>query len=191
MNVKDLVRVNLLADLKTQPVAADTPIFVTGINTLRDGKGGFYIWDAASTTAEDTVYYNTVQSSVTSTGRWVRVFQRTITLPHGILNINGGVKTFYATANTVSGGTAKINLTLDNTTTGPSIFNEIWFNDSQAKTPATTAIEGVKSYIMSEDLKQTTHGFYKSQTINVLTSLLAPVIMIGAGQTVRFKVEGI
>jgi len=191
MSVRDMVRLELLADLKQQPVSENTVLFLTGITSLQDGRGGFYMWNPTSTASEDTAYYNTIASDLTPIGRWIRVFQRTRVLPHGILNINGGVKTFYAAATTDGNSQAKINLTMDNTANGESIFSEIWFNDSQATAGTTNAINAVKSYIVSADLKQTTHGFYRSQAINVVAGILAPVIGMGAGTAVRFKVEGL
>lgn len=68
-----------VADLKVVAVRADQIYLVLGKTARGDGQGGFYFWDAASTAAEDLTTMNVVQSTGRNTGRWLRVFTRSMT----------------------------------------------------------------------------------------------------------------
>lgn len=194
MIVKDIIHLVSISDLKIQPVASDTVVFLLGGTTPYDGMGGIYRWDASSTATEELVYMNIISSSISSTGRWVRVFQRVRVLPHGFLSLNGLTKSFYANGVTDSTGKCTLNLTLDGTATGIPIFTEVWLNHSQARAFATVPGDAVQSFRVSlaSDLKQTVHGFYKSNVLSLTLGLLYnPAVMVGANIPVTFKIEGV
>lgn len=189
---RDMIQLQLIADLKASPVAAGAQAFVSGKTAPSDGLGGLYRWDPTSTAAEDMTFLNAVVSDQSATGRWVRVFQRVQQLPHGILVNTGGMKAFYAKGVTAADGTASIRLTLDNNDSGAPIFQEILSNVATARTTAQSAGDAVQAFRMAEDLKSTKHGFSKANAVTMtLGLLLMPVAMVGAGVNVNFKIEGI
>lgn len=191
---KDMMQYDLLADLVAAPVTAGATAFFAGRTVIGDGQGGLYRWDASSTATEDTKFLNVVASSVSSAGRWIRVFQRARVLPHGILVMNGGVKTFFASGVTAADGTVSLSLTMDNTAGGEAIFTEIWSNTSIARTVSTTPGGAVQSFLVEEaaNLKSTKHGFCKANVLTLALGLLYnPFIMVGAGVNVRTRVEGV
>lgn len=192
--IKDLMQFELMADLVAAPVSPGATAFFAGRAVVGDGLGGLYRWDAASTATVDTRFLNVIQSSTTATGRWVRVFQRARSLPHGILVMNGGVKTFFASGVTAADGSAALNLTMDNTPTGEAIFSDIWSNTSRARTVSATPGNAVQSFLMEEsaNFKTTKHGFYKANIATIALGLLYnPFIMVAAGTQVQFRVEGV
>ena len=189
---QNISMVRTLTDLKAVAVGSISTVFMLGRVTSGDGLGGFYDWNETSTDAEDTQFLNTVVSNNSATGRWIRVYQKAKTVPQGILVSNGGVKTLYVSTVTDSNGKAKINLTTDNTPTGPSIFTEIWENRSYSKLTATGPGDAVQSYLVAADLKTTTHGYYKANAITITLGLVVPPLAsTGAGIAVGFKIEGI
>lgn len=198
-NLQTLQAAKNLAELKSQVPAPDLVIYLLGKNVASDGIGGFYRWDATATGAEDTQFMKSFPSDKSTTGRWVRVFQTTQNLPHGVLVYTGGVKKFYASTTTVAGGTASLNLTLDNTPTGTPIFSEIWSNRSEANLDAATVTDIVTGARKTQapDLKTTTHHFYRPNVLNLTLSLITagllfnPFTGVPAGVNVRFTVEGI
>ena len=204
--MKQLVQMNLLSDLKDANPSfgrdsVNNPdvvpiVLVLGRTSVGDGNSAFFRWDPTSTAAEDLTYMAVVKSNRTTVGRWVRVFQRNVTVPQGTLVMNGGVKTLYVAAVTDSNGRATINLTYENTPTGTPIFSEVWKNDSRARINASTQNEAVSSYMVQSaeatSFKTTTHGYYKPNAVTLTIGLVyAPIANIGAGTTVLFEVVGI
>ena len=193
--LKGLDRVDMMTDLKNNPITSGAQVLMVGKTSITDGLGGFYRWDETSTATEDMTNLNVIASNLSSTGRWVRTFQRVQVLPHGILVLNGGFKTFYAASSTASTGKATINLTMDNTTTGTAFCTSIKYNDSVSLLDAANPQDAIQQYIVSttSDLKQTTHGYYKVNAVTLaLASLVGgiiPVANVGAGIPVNFKIE--
>jgi len=192
-----------LAGLRAAERSANILVLLMGKTGGADGLGGTYYWDAASTDAEDLAYLNTVAVSGITTGRWKRLSTRVTVLPQGILTVNGGVKTLYATA-TVAGtaGQAALNLTTNNVATGPAIFTEIWDNKSSVKPPAvaSTVEDNINCDCQSEatDLKTTVHVATRGSKTTlpaVATALLGLVITsqryAPAGTVLRITVIGI
>ncbi len=180
------------ADLKNLAPNAGITVLLLGKDAIYDNLGGFYRWDAASTSDEDT-YLRAIPSSRSETGRWVRIFQKAQVLPHGILVNNGGVKTFYASGTTDANGKITLNLTMDNTLSGPAIFKAIWFNDSKCTSPAGSPQAAVTSYVesLSADLKKTIHGYFKANAVTILLSMVYnPFANVGANVPVQFRIEG-
>lgn len=119
---KHLVTAANITELKLKPVDTEVVYLVVGKTTIGDNQGGLYYYDAAASDTEDLTYSNIIQSSLTGTGRFKKVNIRNIQLSHGLLKIDGGVKTFIANANTNASGEVTINLTYDNTTNGEALF---------------------------------------------------------------------
>lgn len=204
MEIKGIIIKSLLEDIKTTPIDSNATYFLIGRDTLGDGKGGFYYWDASSTEAEEMAYMSVIKSNLVEIGRFKRVFSRAIPLPHGVLTISGGVRTFYTTIPhmTNTSGECTFNLTLDNTTTGPAIFTEIWWNQSRAIPPATSSLS-VNDIIkgdcksQSANLKTTTHIFsrgaeYSGITLTSILSLVIKGLRIAPQNTqVQVRIEGI
>lgn len=170
------INVMTIADLKTQPVSEDTIVLLVSNSTLGDGLGGFYRWDSTSSADEDTTFYNVVKSSTTSSGRWVRIFQRVRQFPHGVLVSVGGVKTFYALGKTTDvNGLVTAYLTDDGTATGNSLFTTVWTAQGQAIAQAATAndlvIGGQKS--LSSDMKTLIFQFARGGSVTLGSSLTA------------------
>lgn len=170
------ITVDTLNSLRSQPVSEDTILLLVGNGSVRDGFGGFYRWDATSSTDEDMVFLNTVKSSVTPNGRWVRIFQRARQVPQGIFVSVGGVKTLYILGKvTDSAGLVTAYLTEDNTATGTPLFSSVWTAQGQAIANATSAndlvVGGQKS--LSSDLKTLTYQFARGGSVTLGSSLLA------------------
>lgn len=188
-----IIQLETLAALRLHPVAPWVIAFCLGSTTAYDGMGGLYRWDASATGSEDSPNFNTVISSLTGIGRWVRVFQRTRDLPHGKLTYIGSTKIFTANGVTDANGRCTLRLTMDNTDNGPAIFTEIAYNDSQFSGAAASPVDAVLSYVYTQptagnNLKTTTHGFYKANLLSIV--LNGPFAAVGAGQPIRFRVEG-
>ena len=188
-----------LAELKATPGSVENIIITLGQNAKGDSKGALYYWDSLSTEAEDTVYYNVVQATGVTTGRWKKVFTRMQTLPHGTLVMNSGKREFFCTATVNASSEITINLTMDNTTNGTAIFSEIWFDDSKAIVNTTTSNDAVTSFkkSLSVNLKQLTHGFFRGNSTLLNLSIVTTGLTVGgfrtvpAGTIVQFKIEGI
>ena len=190
---------DLLNDLRNAN-PSDTPVrFLVAKNAVGDNLGGFYRWDATSTASEDTQYLNVVASSLTSTGRWVRVFQKAKTYAQGVLVNNGGIRTLYAPAVTDSNGQVAINLTDDNTLTGNNLFSEIWqVTPQQNPTVALANAPIMGSAQASGDLKKVTCIFHQNNSTTLGATLLAiagtvikGLTPVPANVSVLVKIEGI
>jgi|GEM_PF-5069737 len=192
-----------LADLKAMTPTATGLVLLMGKTASSDGLGGTYYWDSASAEAEDATYLNVVVSTAlgVTAGRWRRIIAKTTVLPQGTLVVSGGVKTLYATATVVgSAGQATLNLTTDNTATGPAIFSEIWANLSDVKPPITvTVIEDTPACsVQSETTKQTVHVATRGNKTTLGSTLLALTGLVitslryaPAGTVLRITVTGI
>jgi len=189
MPSQSLIQVDTITDLKLQPVDATVKVFVQAKLILGDGLGGFYYWDAASTLNEDMIFMNVVTSSLSSAGRWIRMFQRSRTLSQGVLVSNGNVKTLYAPGTTLANGTATCSL---NDAAGNAIFSEVWENRSYCTTPVSAPADAVQSYISAFSASSTTHAYYKVNAITVLAAtVLGPLVNVGAGIKVQFIITGV
>lgn len=183
-----------MTELKAmQPVGQ---VLMLGKTTIGDGMGGFYYWDSSNASAEDTKFLNTLTSGVVgATGRWMRVFQKALTLPQGYLIFNGGVKTLYITnATTDANGKVTSNLTYENASNGTAIFSEVWqksFDFPVAVSSANDVPSG--SSAAASDLKTVTYTFSKgnSSTISILGVNILGMRAVAAGLSVILKVEGI
>lgn len=192
MVTKTLIVVNSLAELQAQTGAADTVALITGKVTRGDGQGGFYWWDPVSVEAESLSYMLVIAVTGVATGRWKRINAKVQVLPHGILVLNGGVKTFYASGVTDANGQFALNLTMDNMPGGPQIFSEIWFNSAQSAANNETPNSATKSYVKTQTLSQTVYAFFRSNVVTMVVALLySPVLAAPAGVVVFAKVEGV
>lgn len=190
-----IIGAKTLAELKTMSGSDKNPILLLGKDTIGDGFAAHYYWDDASTDPEDTMYYNVVQATGVTTGRWRKVIARVVTVPQGILVYNGGIKTLYVNATTIADGTATINLTMDNTTNGTAIFSNILFDDSKATVNTTTANDAVASCrrSLTNGNKQLSHLFYRgnSSTISLLGVNVLGFRQAVTGTPVTFMVTGV
>lgn len=200
MNAKDILKVSLLADMQNAPVSADTIIFLVGKDTMGDGLGGFYRWDASATGSLDAQYLNIVPSNKSSSGRWVRIFQRARNLSHGVLVNNGGVKSFYAPSTVDANSQSLINLTEENTANGTAIFSEVWSTNGESivnVTDPNDVVIGVRK-TLSANKKQLTYYFARGNTttlgsalLNILGLVIPALRPAAVGTSVIIKVEGI
>lgn len=190
-----LISINTLSELKATKGTEENVIITLGQTAKGDNKGALFYWDAASSEAEDNLYYNVVQVTGVTTGRWKKVFTRMMQLPHGTLVINAGKKEFFFSGTTNANSECSVNLTMDGTATGLPIFTDVWFDDSKATVNTTNSNDAVSSFrkSLSTDLKLLTHGFYKGN--NSVVSLLGATVLgfrgSGTGISVKFKIEGI
>ncbi len=60
-----------IADLRAQSGTESSLATLNGLVTKNDGNGGVYMWDAASTTADDG--FVTIKVTSVTTGRWKRI----------------------------------------------------------------------------------------------------------------------
>ena len=191
-----IIRVSTQAELKALPPSDGMTVLLLGKTNVYDNLGGFYQWDASASGADDNVYMKSFASNSSASGRWVRFYQNATNLAQGILRIEGGIKTFWGSATTVSGGSASINLTLDNADNGPPIFTEIWSNRSEVLVDAANVTDLITSgrKTQNADLRQTTHYFSKPSPVTItvgFVGVLQTVTAIPAGMSVRFRIEGI
>lgn len=188
-----------LAELKATKGGQENVIMTLGQASKGDNKGALYYWDGASTEAEDTTYYNIVQVTGVTIGRWKKVFNRMISLPHGTLVLNNGKKEFFVSTVTNASSEAVVNLTMDNTTTGTAIFTDVWFDDSKATVDTANANDAVNSFrrSLSANLKVLTHGFFKGNSTVLSIAIVTTGLTVGglrasgAGVPVKFKIEGV
>lgn len=187
--------VGLLSDLRITPVMPNKIVMLVGRTAIGDNLGGFYRFDTAATGSDEMTYLNTINSSLTTKGRWVRVFQRARTITGGgIMVNNGGVKNFYISGTTNASGDVVLNLTDDNTATGNALFSEIWSITAISTTDANGPATAVQSYRKSlpAGLKTLTYGFYRANAITItLGGVIPPVASVGAGTIVQFRIDGI
>ncbi len=137
---------------------------------------------------------NTIPSNNTTTGRWIRVFQKAKSIAGGTMVNNGGVKSFYIQGTTNSTGNIVLTLTDDQTLTGNNLFNEIWNITVTPITEATGPATAVQNYrtTPSSNIKTPGFGFYKANAATVTVGLLfTPVASVGAGIVVQFEIKGI
>lgn len=189
-----LLQVDLMSNLKTQAIKHGTKVFLVGKYYVNDGLGGLYMYDSSSNVTQDTVYINSITSNLSSTGRWLRVFQKAKAYPQGILVSNGGVKTLFVSGTTDSNGEITINLTGENTSGGTALFKEVWAVNVNPTTDASSVTNAIQSYRKSlpANLKTCTYGFYKANALTITLGLLYnPFTSVGAGTIVNFRVEGI
>ncbi|QKZ15185.1 discoidin domain-containing protein [Spirosoma sp. KUDC1026] len=188
--------VGTIADLKAKPLTnQNIVVLVQGKTTATDGQGAFYRWMPLSTDAEDMTFLNVVISSLATTGRWVRLNVRNLQLPHGVLAMSGGLKTFYASGLTNVSSEFVVNLTYEGTATGTPIFSQILENTTVA-TPTTYASTNdiVTGAPISETAKTTTYHYIKGN--NIILSALGTIgantfINAPTGTKVRATITGI
>lgn len=171
-----------------------------GRAAMADNMGGLYRWDPASTASEtldSTLGYTLTAikpTSRTGPGRWVRFVQTVRQLPHGVLVNRLGMKTFYAEGVTDASGRCRLRLTSDDTDTGPPLFTKVLYNESRATAPTPLPTGAVSSYTvdLAADLRSTTHGYYRANTVRMTVGLLlSPVAAVEAGVTVQFRIDGL
>lgn len=119
-----LVVTNNIAEMKAKPIDKKAKYLVINGSTAQDGSGGLYYFDSLSTEAEDAVYLNVITPNVGGTGRYKRVNTRNMALPHAVLQMNGGVKTFIANGVVNASGEITFNFTYDNAAGTTPIFTQ-------------------------------------------------------------------
>lgn len=196
MQAEGIIYVENVAALKEMSVDLNrkTVVMTLGAVTEGDGLGALYSFKPSSTTAEDTINWNTVKITARTTGRFEKIFVRKIVLPHGILQINSGIKKFYCNTVINASSEATINLTMDNTTNGVAIFNNVLWDDSKANTPITNVNDMVSSCRKSlvNSNKQLTHIFARgnSAVISVIGVNVLGLRSAAQNTPVTFIVEG-
>lgn len=195
-----MLRLNLLADLQNAPVTSNQVVLVTGKMAMTDGLGGFYRWDPTSTADADMGFMNVIPSNVSSTGRWLRIFQRARNLAQGVLVTTGGVRTLYALGVTDSNGRFTVNLTEENTTTGTALFTEVWQTAGESTGTASTPNDVVlgSRYSLSSDRKILAYQFSRggmttlgSTLLNIAGAIIPGLRSVPAGTPVAVRVDGI
>ena len=191
-----ILTVGSMTELKSAPTSADTTVLLLGKSTASDGFSGFYRWDPDSSATEDLTFMNAITSSLSSTGRWVRIFQRARTLPHGVLVYNGGVKSFYPlNAVTDANGEVVLNLTENNTTTGVPLFSAIWSVSMEGVTATASANDVVvgSRKALSSDSRVLTLRFVRgaSTLVSVLGVALPGLRVAPAGISIGARIDGI
>jgi hypothetical protein len=193
------LEVDTIAQLKQLPTADGAVVLCVGYQSIGDGRGGFFRFDASSTANEDMTFLNTVASSVTGTGRWLRIFQRVLPTGQGLITNLGGFKEQYIVLPTDSNGRVTCYLTSDGTAAGTATFSNILWMDGASLTAAPSpndAIVGTQ-YSLSSDKKELVYQFSRgnSQTLGAsLTAILGLVIpglrAAPQGMQVAVKVSG-
>lgn len=195
-----IIGAKTLAELKANGGKDTNPVLLLGKDAIGDGFAAHYYWDDNSTDAEDLTYMNTIMATGIQTGRWKKVIARVVTVPQGLLVYNGGIKTLHVNASTLADGTATINLTMDNTPNGVSMFSNILFDDSKATVNAASASDAVSSCrkSLTNGNKQLTHLFFRGNTtalgLNVAAIAGANINSnrnAAVNTPVTFRVEGI
>lgn len=184
------------------PTAAqnNTVIYMIGLNAVGDNRGGFFYYRPDSVATVDNM--NVLGVPNNGVGRFIRANVKNVALPHGQLSYIGNLKVFFSTASylTDANSKASINLTLENTSGGTAIFNEIWWNSSRTLSVAATTNDIVLSQVsaLSADLKNTTHLFARGSSTTLGSTLLSigGLIIPGlrnvtTGTPVQFMVMGI
>lgn len=189
-----IVSVPNVAALKGQPGNTENSVMTLGAITKGDSLGSLYYFDASdSTTVEDTLYWNTVVPN-NNIGRWKKIFVKTLTLPQGVMTMNGGIKSLYVQTTTDATGTATINLTTNNTTNGTPIFSEIWWDDSKSAVATTNVNDAIGSTrkSLSSDLKVLSHMFYRgnSSLVSILGATVLGFRTAPTGTAVNFIIVG-
>lgn len=160
---------NTISDLKKQVGSPNVVVYVTGGSTTQDFRGAFYVWDEASVTTEDMTYFNYIQVTGVSTGRWVRTNQSSVPLPQGMLFRIGPLKILSVSGVTNANGKFVMNATLDNTANGTAIFNSILFNSTTATSPSANAADAVNGSMESvSNGKVITYKYTKGTAIGLL-----------------------
>lgn len=196
MQIESITYVDNVSSLKLTSVDTNrkTVVMTLGAITEGDGGGALYSFKPSSTQAEDTANWNIVQITDRAIGRYEKVFVRKLVLPHGILVINSGIKKFYCTTVTNASSEATINLTMDNTTNGVSIFSNVLWDDSKANTLITNVNDMVSSCRKSllNSNRQLTHVFARgnSAAVSVLGVNILGLRTALQNTPVTFIVEG-
>jgi hypothetical protein len=192
--------VNNLEELKARMPHPGMHVLLVAKAVIGDNLGGFYRWDPDASGAEDTVYMNTIPSNNSTTGRWIRVFQKAQAYPHGVLVRNGAVKSFWVAGISDANGDVTVNLTEDGTATGKEIFQEVWSTQCEATVNMVSANDAVvvtrKSLSANRKVlvyrlargKQTTLGLSLGQILGVGISGLQAA---SSGIPCQIRVDGI
>ena len=189
-----LVSVETIDQLKAITPSEKLVAFVCGKSAVNDNLGGTYRWDSSASMADDPQFVRSFAANGVTNGRWVRVFQNTTTLPHGILVNSGGIKTFYGRGTIGAGGIGTLNLTRENTADGTPIFSEVWMNRGEASVNAAGIADVVNGgrRLLTADLRQTSHFFYKANALTITLGLVySPFAAAPTGTVVQYCVEGI
>lgn len=185
-----------ISDLRSALVSDGQLVLLVGINSVGDGRGGFYRWTANATDAEDTTFWNVVASNATSVGRWYRVFQRARSLPGGmVLVMNGGVKTLYCPGTVDGNGTVTVYPTMTGTAGGTAIFTEIWQTAGEAQVNMTNAndlIFGGRQNLAA-NLTSLTYRFARGATtvVSILGAAIPGLRDAPAGTPVIIRIDGV
>lgn len=182
---------NTISDLKLQTGQSNVVAYVVGGTTIQDFRGAFYVWDSTSTLAEDMTYYNVIQVTGVTTGRWIRTNQSSVALPQGMLFRIGPLKILALNGTTNASGELTVNATLDNTSGGTAIFNSILFNSTMATTGSATPNDAVNGTVksVSADRKVIVYRYTKGNTIGILGALA--IVAAGSGVAVQCFVVGL
>lgn len=184
---------NNINDLKKQIGVDSSLVYVAGGTDMADFRGSFYRYLASSNLSDDATFYNVVQPTGVTTGRWIRTNQTTITYPQGTLFRIGLLKIFIAPSVTNASGESTINLTTDNTTNGTSIFSSVLYNMSMSVSGATTANDVVTSTVKttaaSTNFKTTTHRYSRGTTVGILGA--ASLVNPATNTPVQFLIIGL
>lgn len=178
-----------LAELRTMAVRDGRVVVVADKATAFDNTGGFYRWNPSSTSAEDTKYLNVIASSVSGTGRWIRMFQRAVdmTATGGtMLTLAGNYKEYNVSGTTNSSGQIVWNLTDDGTATGNALFTsikiiQVTVDQDQPNPEDAVATRRIS---LSTNLKVLTYGFSKPKVNPVTTALALAGVSIVPTQSV-------
>lgn len=194
-----IVSVLNITELKAQPGNVNNIVMTSGASSKGDGGGKIYYFDNVdNNTVEDTVYWNTVVP-INNVGRWKAVFTRMLNLPHGILEINAGKKSFYLEGISNSSNSTGIKyLTMDNTLTGTPIFTKLLFESCIPNVAGATKDNVITANrtLLSTDLRQISYTFSRPPADTILNlSIITTGITIGtrtapAGTPYLIKVEG-
>jgi len=191
-----------LAELRLMPVRDGRVVVVADKATAFDNTGGFYRWNPNATGAEDAKYLNTIISSLSSTGRWIRMFQRAVDISptNGtMLTLAGNYKEYTVSGTTNSSGQIVWNLTDDGTATGNALFasTKIILVEVDQDQPLPEDAVTPRRISLSSNLKVLTYGFSKPK-INPVTTALAligvsivPTQSVAAGVPATLTIKGL
>lgn len=180
---------NTVSELKAKVGQPGAVAYVLGGTVNNDFRGAFYVWDAASVLAEDLVYYNVLQATGQSTGRYIRTNQTNQELAQGMLFRIGPLKILACSGVTNASGEFTVNATLDNTAGGTAIFNSILFNGTQATSGSANANDAVNGTVKSNtNNKVIVYRYTKGNTIGLLGAL--SIVQAGASVPVQCFIVG-
>jgi len=191
-----------IAELRLMPVRDGRVVVVADKATAFDNTGGFYRWNPNATGSEDTKYLNIIVSSVSSTGRWIRMFQRAVDISptNGtMLTLAGNYKEYTVSGTTNASGQIVWNLTDDGTATGNALFTstKIILVEVDQDQPLPEDAVTPRRISLSSNLKVLTYGFSKPK-INPVTTALAligvsivPTQSVAAGVPATLTIKGL